>query len=133
MGRLIAVSGKGGVGKTTIAGLLVRQLLKNGRTPVLAIDADPNSCLDMALGLKAEKTIGSVREETREEAQKGMTGISKQEMLRLKIAESLVESQGLRFSGHGPPGGAGLLLLCQQRAEIRHCGDLRAVPVCSAG
>ena len=107
MGCLIAVSGKGGVGKTTIAAMIVRQLLKNGKTPVLAIDADPNSCLDMALGQKALKSVGTVREETKEEAQKGLTGISKQEMLRLKIAESLVEAEGFDLIAMGRPEGPG--------------------------
>jgi CO dehydrogenase maturation factor len=70
MSKIIAISGKGGVGKTTVAGLVVRQLVKSGKTPVLAIDADPNSCLDAVLGLAAEKTVGQAREETRDEVQK---------------------------------------------------------------
>ncbi len=95
MGKLIAISGKGGVGKTTIAGLLVIRLIARGCKPVLAIDADPNTCLDAALGVHLMKTIGGVREEAREIAGKGMaSGISKQELLTLKIAESIVESKG---------------------------------------
>ncbi len=107
MGTLIAVTGKGGVGKTTVSALLVRQLAANGKTPVLAIDADPNSCLDAALGVKAEKTVGGVREEARQKVQKGMSGISKQEFLQLKIAESLVEADGFDLIAMGRPEGAG--------------------------
>lgn len=107
MGRLIAVTGKGGVGKTTVSSLIVRQLVKNNKTPVLAIDADPNSCLDAALGLKAAKTIGRVREEAKQEVQKGLSGVSKQEMLRLKIAESLVEANGFDLIAMGRPEGPG--------------------------
>jgi CO dehydrogenase maturation factor len=65
MARVIALAGKGGTGKTTIAGLLVRALRQNGRGPVLAVDADPNSCLDVALGLTAEKTVSDVLDESR--------------------------------------------------------------------
>ncbi|MDR3551832.1 MAG: AAA family ATPase [Clostridia bacterium] len=107
MSYLIAVSGKGGVGKTTISSLIVRQLVANGMTPVLAIDADPNSCLDAALGVKVEKTVGGAREEVRQESQNGLTGVSKQEMLQLKISESLVEAHGFDLIAMGRPEGAG--------------------------
>ena len=63
---LIAVSGKGGVGKTTVAALLVSRLIARKCTPVLAMDADPNSCLDQALGVKAQSSIGRVREEAKQ-------------------------------------------------------------------
>lgn len=108
MGFLIAVSGKGGTGKTTVAALLIDQLIKSGCKPVLAVDADPNTCLDLSLGVKAIKTIGRVREETREDAVKGMaSGISKQEMIELKIAESLVEADDFDLIAMGRPEGAG--------------------------
>lgn len=66
MGYFIAITGKGGTGKTTIAGLMVLRLIARGCRPVLAVDADPNTCLDAALGVQVNKTIGSVREEARE-------------------------------------------------------------------
>ena len=56
----IAVAGKGGTGKTTVASLVVRYLLKNELTPVLAVDADPNMNLGDSLGLKVSETIGQV-------------------------------------------------------------------------
>jgi CO dehydrogenase maturation factor len=108
MSYLIAITGKGGVGKTTVSSLMIKQLIANHCDPVLAIDADPNSCLDAALGVKAEKTVGKAREEVREETQKGLaTGISKQELLQLKISESLVESNGFDLIAMGRPEGAG--------------------------
>jgi CO dehydrogenase maturation factor len=108
MGRLIAISGKGGVGKTTIAGLLTIRLIARGCKPVLAIDADPNTCLDATLGVNTRKTVGGVREEAREIAGKGKTGgISKQELLELKIAESIVEAKGFDLIAMGRPEGPG--------------------------
>lgn len=108
MSYLIAVTGKGGVGKTTISALLVKQLLANGKRPVLAIDADPNSCLDAALGVTVTKTVGGAREEVKSEAQKGLAaGISKQEFLRMKIEQSLVEANGFDLISMGRPEGAG--------------------------
>jgi len=108
MSRLIAITGKGGVGKTTIAALLVSRLIENGCKPVLAVDADPNTCLDSALGVKAEKTVGGVREEAREIAGKGLSaGISKQELLEFKIGECLVESDNFDLIAMGRPEGPG--------------------------
>ena len=108
MSYLIAVTGKGGVGKTTVSSLIVSQLVALGKKPVLAIDADPNSCLDAALGVQVEKTVGSVREEAKTEAAKGMSaGISKQDLLQMKISESLVESAGFDLIAMGRPEGAG--------------------------
>lgn len=108
MSYLIAVSGKGGVGKTTLAGLLVTRLIARGCTPVLAVDADPNMCLDDVLGVEVTKTIGAVREEAREIASKGLAvGISKQELLEYKIAESLVEAKDFDLIAMGRSEGAG--------------------------
>jgi CO dehydrogenase maturation factor len=108
MGRIIAVTGKGGVGKTTVSALLVRRLVAAGLGPVLAIDADPNSCLDAQLGVKAEQSVGRVREEIRDKAASGqVSGISKKEMLQLRVAESLVEADGFDLIAMGRPEGAG--------------------------
>lgn len=59
----IAISGKGGTGKTTVAALLVRCLISAGQVPVLAVDADPNANLHEALGIEIRGTLGSLREE----------------------------------------------------------------------
>jgi CO dehydrogenase maturation factor len=108
MSRTIAITGKGGVGKTTISSLMVRALVESGRGPVLAVDADPNSCLDAALGVTVASTIGKIREEAREVASKGMAaGISKQDLLELRISESLVEREGFDLIAMGRPEGAG--------------------------
>ena len=54
MTTTIAVAGKGGTGKTTVCAMLIRYLTRHGLGPVLAIDADPSSNLNMALGLDLE-------------------------------------------------------------------------------
>lgn len=108
MSYLIAVSGKGGVGKTTVSGMLVNQLIKRKCSPVLAVDADPNTCLDDVLGVKVEKSIGTVREDARKEASKGLAaGISKQQLLEMKIAESLVEASDFDLIAMGRSEGPG--------------------------
>jgi CO dehydrogenase maturation factor len=108
MAYTIAITGKGGVGKTTLGALLVHRLIARGCRPVLAVDADPNTCLDAALGVSAAVTIGRIREETRELAGKGLaTGVAKQQMLELKIAESLVETDDFDLIAMGRPEGAG--------------------------
>ena len=59
----IALAGKGGVGKTTIAGMVIKYLVQNKPGPVLAIDADPSSNLNMVLGLDLDWTVGDIRED----------------------------------------------------------------------
>jgi CO dehydrogenase maturation factor len=108
MKRLIAVAGKGGVGKTTLAALLVTRLIRRGVRPILAIDADPNSCLDAALGVKVVRTVGSVREDARLFAQEGnVRGMDKQRFLQMKIAESLVEDENFDLIAMGRSEGPG--------------------------
>lgn len=63
MAYTIAVAGKGGVGKTTLSGLLIQYLCEKGKTPVLAVDADANSNLNEVLGVEVEMTLGEIREE----------------------------------------------------------------------
>jgi CO dehydrogenase maturation factor len=104
----IAIAGKGGSGKTTVSALLVDRLIARGCRPVLAVDADPNTCLDAALGVKVENTVGRVREDARDSARQGMSGgISKQELLELKISESLVETEDFDLIAMGRSEGPG--------------------------
>ena len=108
MSYTVAITGKGGVGKTTVASLLVTRLIARGCAPVLAIDADPNTCLDSALGLEVEKTVGAVREEARELAGRGLAaGVPKREALQLRIAESVVETEDFDLIAMGRPEGPG--------------------------
>lgn len=63
MAHIIAVAGKGGVGKTTLSGMLIQSLCRMGKTPILAVDADANSNLNEVLGVEVEMTLGDIREE----------------------------------------------------------------------
>ena len=63
MGKMIAFAGKGGVGKTTLCGLLIQYLCETGKKPILAVDADANSNLNEVLGVEASETLGQIREE----------------------------------------------------------------------
>jgi len=102
------VAGKGGVGKTTVSALLVSRLIARGHRPVLAVDADPNTCLDSALGISVETTVGRIREEARAIAAQGMkSGIAKQDLLEMKISESLIEQKGFDYLAMGRSEGPG--------------------------
>lgn len=105
MTTTIAIAGKGGVGKTSIAALLIKLLSDKGT--VLAIDGDPSSNLHMALGLPLEETIGSIREGMLDSKAIGRSGIPKPDYLELKVREALVESSGVDLLAMGRPEGPG--------------------------
>ena len=91
MAFIIAVAGKGGVGKSTISALLVRELARRSGKVVLAVDADPNSNLGDKLGAEVERTIGDLREDLLKRSEEVTAGGSKAEaviyQLRLAMAE----------------------------------------------
>jgi CO dehydrogenase maturation factor len=109
MTKTIAVAGKGGTGKTTVAALLIKLLSQKGL--VLAVDADPSTNLNQALGLPLDdsKTVGRIREKMTEDVSKGRfsPSISKPEYLFSKIVESLAESKGFDLLAMGRPEGPG--------------------------
>ena len=102
----IAFTGKGGVGKTTVAALALRWLVARGRTPALAIDADSNANLGELLGITYAATVGGIREEARAIV-KGDPALSKQEHLTMRIHKALVEERGFDFLVMGRPEGPG--------------------------
>lgn len=103
----IAVAGKGGTGKTTFAALTIRYLLEQGHTPILAIDGDPSSNLNLALGMPLEATIGQIREEARDQVSGGrfQAGIAKPDYFAYKVHECLVEGEGVDLLAMGRPEG----------------------------
>jgi CO dehydrogenase maturation factor len=109
MGKIIAIAGKGGTGKTMVAALLIKHLVDDRRGSVLAIDADPSTNLDLTLGISIEETVGDIREETSQQISSGsfMPGISKADYLELRINRALVEEKGFDLLAMGRPEGPG--------------------------
>jgi CO dehydrogenase maturation factor len=101
----VAISGKGGTGKTTVAALLVRSLISSGQVPVLAVDADPNFNLHEALGVEVHETLGSLREDAFTE--QIPPGMNRTDFISLRFRKSLVESVGFDLIAMGRPEGAG--------------------------
>ncbi len=91
MSKVIAFAGKGGVGKTTVAALVIRHLSKNGKMPVLAVDADPNSNLGETLGIDVTTTIGDIRENFMRDPQGVPSGMDKANYLELLVEQALIE------------------------------------------
>ncbi len=105
---IIAVSGKGGTGKTLVSSLLIKALSETGKD-VLAIDADPDSNLPEALGVGVEKTVGDIREQLKKDTASGKipAGMNKWDILDYKIMESVVESPEFDLLVMGRPEGSG--------------------------
>lgn len=95
MSLRIAIAGKGGSGKSTFSALLCRSLIKKNIKPLLAVDADPNSCLPEKLGIEVKQTIGDLREELRRDPDKKPAGIPKGEWIENMINRAVVESIGM--------------------------------------
>jgi CO dehydrogenase maturation factor len=104
MSFTIAVSGKGGTGKTTFAGMIIRYLLEKNKGPILAVDADANANLNEVLGIEVKTTIGEMRELMKEEVPTGMT---KDVWFEYKVQEALTEAKGFDLLAMGRPEGAG--------------------------
>ena len=106
MSFTIAVSGKGGTGKTTFAGMIIRYLLEKNRGPVLAVDADANANLNEVLGIEVKSTIGEMRE-LMKEPDEVPTGMTKDVWFEYKVQEALTEAKGFDLLVMGRPEGAG--------------------------
>ncbi|MGW8194792.1 MAG: ATP-binding protein [Desulforhopalus sp.] len=91
MSKVIAFAGKGGVGKTTVATLVIRYMGAAGKTPVLAVDADPNSNLGETMGLDVPSTIGDIRETFMKDPQSVPSGMDKVNYLETLVEQALIE------------------------------------------
>jgi len=101
----IAISGKGGSGKTTIAAMIVRNLIDSHPRPsVLAVDADPNYCLAPMLGVEPTGTIAEVREQARAKGP-STTGTDKLRALEYEIQQAVTEAEGFDLLTMGRPEG----------------------------
>jgi CO dehydrogenase maturation factor len=101
----IALSGKGGTGKTTISALLIQALIGMGESPVLAVDADPNANLNEALGLPLHETLGSMREDAFTKSIP--PGMSRTGYIEYRFQQVLIESEGVDLLAMGRPEGTG--------------------------
>ncbi|HHC24876.1 MAG TPA: carbon monoxide dehydrogenase [Desulfobacterales bacterium] len=101
----VALAGKGGTGKTTIAGMLVKYLVMKGKKPVLAVDADSNANLNEVLGLEISDTLGNAREEMK----KGQvpSGMTKDVFISMRLEQAVIEAGEYDLIIMGQPEGAG--------------------------
>lgn len=121
MSKTIAVAGKGGSGKTSITSMIIRHLLKNGGGPILAVDADPNANLGESLGIKYEKTIGSIIASFNEEKINIPSGMTKEAYLEVKLNDVIAESKGLDLVTMGR--GEGAKCYCYPNLLLRKFTD----------
>lgn len=103
---IIPVIGKGGVGKTTVTALLLRRLLDAKKTPILAIDADPSSCLGAVLGVQIDTTLGTLRDRLRDDPERPQS-MAKSDWLSLMAEEAIIEQAGFDLLTMGHPEGPG--------------------------
>lgn len=110
MAFVIALAGKGGTGKTTIAGLTVRYIIEKKKRPALAVDADSNNCLNDVLGVDVHATIGKLREESLQTIRSGAErpgGMSMEQIFDYQVQQSIIESKGFDLMVMGRPEGPG--------------------------
>ncbi|MHC4524885.1 MAG: ATP-binding protein [Planctomycetota bacterium] len=104
MKSTIAVSGKGGVGKTTIAAMMIRELIARSTGAVLGVDADPNACLAFTLGVETTGSIADLREQTRNK-QPSNAGIDRLSSFEYGLEQIIVEAKGFDLVTMGRPEG----------------------------
>jgi len=108
LGKVIAITGKGGTGKTAVTAMLIRHLTNSGKKfRILAIDADPYANLADALGAKVEKTVGDMREFMQDSRFTSSPDTDKQALFEAKIFEILLEEDGYDLLVMGKPEGSG--------------------------
>ncbi len=107
MSKVIALAGKGGVGKTTVSALALRYFAKNNKSPVLAVDADPNSNLGETLGLDVTKTVGDVREDFMRDPQGVPSGMDKIVYIEMLINQIIIETEAFDLLVMGRQEGQG--------------------------
>ena len=105
MAYTVALAGKGGTGKTTLAGLLVKYMVKNRKTPILAVDADSNFNFNEVLGLTVTDTLGNAREDMKKGAVP--SGMTKDVFITMRMEEAVIETGDYDLIVMGQPEGQG--------------------------
>lgn len=103
----LAIAGKGGTGKTTLAALLIRQLIHSRKGPTLAVDADPNANLNEALGVKIDDTIADMLSRVSNNLEPLPAGVTKDQYIILRVHQSLKEMNDFDLLVMGGPEGPG--------------------------
>ena len=128
----IALAGKGGVGKTTIAGMIIKYLEQSQPGAILAIDADPSSNLNMVLGLDLDWTVGDIREDLLVQVKDSLTaggaamgslagGMTKRDYLDYEVRSSLAEGERFDLIAMGRSEGPGCY--CAVNHNLREVVD----------
>jgi CO dehydrogenase maturation factor len=107
MGYVVAVSGKGGTGKSTLAAMLVSELVASRAGSVLAVDADPNYNLGFLLGQDVRETAADVREHFMQSKLDPPSGMSKERAVEYGIQKAVQECDGFDLVTMGRPEGPG--------------------------
>ncbi|HQA59536.1 MAG: AAA family ATPase [Tepidanaerobacteraceae bacterium] len=123
MAYTVAVAGKGGTGKTTLAGFLIDYLVEKSLTPVLAVDADPNANLNEVLGEDIEITLADIREDVSIKNRDGNLpgGMSKTDYINYKLQQAIIEGKGFDLLVMGRPEGEGCY--CFANGILREATD----------
>ena len=132
MTTTIALAGKGGVGKTTVSGMIIKYLTQTQTGSVLAIDADPSSNLNMVLGLELDWTVGDIREGMLDQVKSSLLaggaamgtlpgGVSKRDYLDYQIRSSLAEGDNFDLIAMGRSEGQGCY--CAVNHNLREVVD----------
>ena len=107
MAKTLAVAGKGGTGKTTVAALAVRYLAQQLGKAVMAVDADPNATLCFALGAELGQTVAQIREDVVARRIELSPGMSRGRAVEYLIHQSVVECGPYDLLSMGRPEGPG--------------------------
>ncbi len=117
----VAIAGKGGTGKTTLASLLIRYLREHGGGPILGVDADPNANLGETLGMRPEVTIAELLEEAASPQKIGSPAVTKEMYIEYRLHAAMVEGRGIDLLVMGGPEGPGCY--CYANNLLRHFMD----------